>query len=258
MLQRFFFALLFVLLFCYASQAAELRVLCYNIHIGFGMDNKLDLERTAKRINELKPDLVALQEVDRGADRTEKQDQPALLGKLTGMNVVYGKTLDRSNGEYGIAILSRFPIKEPKMTLYPRGEFDPDRFEIRGLQEAVIELENKELIRFANTHLCHISDERRTQMNQKINEWLKPNNELTILCGDFNGQPDSKSIQTILEQWTDATDATPTFSSTDPKVKIDYIFYKPKNRLKVKEMKVIQDSMTSDHLPVLVIFEILP
>ena len=254
MLKRFVFVSLSVLLFCYTGHAAELRVLCYNIHVGVGMDKKLDLERTAKLIKEQNPDLVALQEVDRLADRTEKQDQPALFEKLTGLKAVYGKTINNSNGEYGLAILSRFPVKEHKMTLLPLQEGR----ERRGLLEATIELESKEMIRFACTHLCHVSEEGRIQQVKRINELLKPDNVLTILCGDFNAQPESETIKTALEQWTDATDKTPTFSSTDPKIKIDYVFYQPQSRLKVKEMKVLEDTITSDHRPVLVVFEILP
>ena len=258
MFKRFLFISLFVL-FCRAGHAAELRVLCYNIQIGIGMDDELNLERTAKLIKEQKPDLVALQEVDRGADRTNKQDQPALLEAMTGLKAVYGKTLHRSNGDYGIAILSRFPIKTNKMTVYPQPEkFPPEKFELRGLLETEIELENNEVIRFACTHLCHINEERRTQQAAHINKLLGSNTELTILCGDFNALPESETIKTILTQWTDATDRTPTFNSTKPNIKIDYVFYKPQNRLKVKEMKVLEDNMTSDHRPVLVVFEILP
>jgi len=255
MFKYFFPAFLSAVLFCCAGHAAELRVLCYNIHIGIGMDKKLDLERTAKLIRELKPDLVALQEVDRNAERTAKQDQPALLEELTGLNAVYGKTLNHSSGgEYGLAILSRLPVKESKMTLLPLQE----GYEPRGLLEAEIELWDKQMIRFACTHLCHISDERRMQQTKRMNELLEQNSELTILCGDFNALPESGPIKTLLEQWADATDRTPTFSSTDPKIKIDYVFYRPQNQLKVKEMKVIDDKMTSDHLPVLVVFEITP
>ncbi len=43
-----------------------LRVMTYNIHIGIGMDKKLDLQRIADVINRERPDLVGLQEVDRG------------------------------------------------------------------------------------------------------------------------------------------------------------------------------------------------
>lgn len=35
----------------------------YNIHVGVGMDKKLDLQRIAEVINRERPDLVGLQEV---------------------------------------------------------------------------------------------------------------------------------------------------------------------------------------------------
>ena len=55
----------------------------YNIHVGVGMDKKLDLQRIADVINAERPDLVGLQEVDRGVKRTEGKDEIAELAKLT-------------------------------------------------------------------------------------------------------------------------------------------------------------------------------
>jgi len=49
-----------------------LRVMTYNIHVGVGMDKKLDLQRIADVINAARPDLVGLQEVDRGVQRTDE------------------------------------------------------------------------------------------------------------------------------------------------------------------------------------------
>lgn len=62
-----------------------LRVLTYNIHHGEGTDGVLDLERIAGVIKGASPDLVALQEVDVGAERTGGVDQAGELGRLTGM-----------------------------------------------------------------------------------------------------------------------------------------------------------------------------
>jgi endonuclease/exonuclease/phosphatase family metal-dependent hydrolase len=41
-----------------------LRVMTYNIHVGVGIDKKLDLQRTAEVIKAEHPDQVGLQEVD--------------------------------------------------------------------------------------------------------------------------------------------------------------------------------------------------
>jgi endonuclease/exonuclease/phosphatase family metal-dependent hydrolase len=71
-----------------------LRVMTYNIHVGVGMDKKLDLQRTAEVINAEHPDLVGLQEVDRGVKRTEGRDEIAELAKLTSMNYAFAHNLD--------------------------------------------------------------------------------------------------------------------------------------------------------------------
>ena len=55
-----------------AAEPTVLRLLAYNIRHGEGTDRKLDMERTAKVITELKPDLVALQEVTRSPNAPGK------------------------------------------------------------------------------------------------------------------------------------------------------------------------------------------
>lgn len=260
MICRFSYVLFLLLgnIFPAAGQTAPerpkpLRVLSYNIHIGIGMDKKLDLERTAEAIKDLRPDIVALQEVDRFADRTRKVDQPAELSRLTGMNVVFGKTIDRSNGEYGIAILSKYPILEHKITRLPRLEGEEDR----GALEAKIRIDGDAVLRFVCVHFCHRNEERRTRQAAKINELFADDGLPTIVAGDFNARPESKAIATLLEKWGDATDRTPTFGNP-PKSKIDYIFYRPVTNFRLQETRVVDDRMTSDHYPVLSVLEFVP
>src|SRR5690606_16239262 len=57
-----------------------LRVVSWNIRHGLGEDDRLDLARIAARLQELQPDLVFLQEVDRLTARSGHVDQPAWLG----------------------------------------------------------------------------------------------------------------------------------------------------------------------------------
>ncbi|MCP4450874.1 MAG: hypothetical protein GY809_05390, partial [Planctomycetes bacterium] len=52
-----------------------LRVLTYNIHHAQGTDGKFDYQRLAAIINRVKPDVVALQEVDRKTQRAAGVDQ---------------------------------------------------------------------------------------------------------------------------------------------------------------------------------------
>ena len=110
-----------------ASSAAEedkgvrLRLLAYNIHHAEGTDGRLDLARVARVIKKLEPDLVAVQEVDVRTRRGRGVDQAAKLGELTGMHHVFGKFMDFSGGEYGQAVLSKFPIKSSKNHPLPPG-----------------------------------------------------------------------------------------------------------------------------------------
>src|SRR5947199_10169181 len=93
------------------SFKAPLRVMTYNIHVGVGMDKKLDLQRIASVINAQHPDLVGLQEVDRGVERTQRIDEIAEIAKMTKMDYAFAFNLSYQGGQYGVAILSRLPIK---------------------------------------------------------------------------------------------------------------------------------------------------
>ena len=79
--------------------ADELRLVAYNIHHGEGMDGKLDLERIARVIAAEKPDLVALQEVDKGCKRSGSIDQAAKLAEFLKMDHRFGKFMDYQDGE---------------------------------------------------------------------------------------------------------------------------------------------------------------
>src|SRR6266705_6832152 len=92
------------------SAKRTLRVMTYNIHIGIGMDKTTDLKRLAGVINHEHPDLVGLQEVDRGVERTQRVDEIAEIAKLTRMEYAFAYNLHYQGGQYGVAILSRFPI----------------------------------------------------------------------------------------------------------------------------------------------------
>lgn len=226
-----------------------LRILSYNIHHGRGMDDKVDLERIAKVIRESKPDLVALQEVDRGTTRTSKVDQTAELARLTGLHGTFGKAIDYAGGDYGQAILSRFPIGETKIHWLP-GE--PDR-ERRIAFETLVDFEGRKL-RFITTHLHHANDSFRQRQAEKINEIYGEDATLTILAGDLNAYPESEPLKILKKLWTVANDAAGlvSFPAEKPNRLIDYVIFKPSKGIEVTAQRVIDEPMASDHRPVIV------
>ncbi|MDQ2921480.1 MAG: endonuclease/exonuclease/phosphatase family protein, partial [Acidobacteriota bacterium] len=130
-----------------SSSKKTLRVMTYNIHVGVGMDKKLDLQRIADVINREHPDLVGLQEVDRGVKRTEGKDEIAELAKMTTMDYAFAHNLDYQGGQYGVAILSRFPIARIDHRKYENTR----EAERRGMIRVEVDVGGK-TINFVTTH----------------------------------------------------------------------------------------------------------
>jgi endonuclease/exonuclease/phosphatase family metal-dependent hydrolase len=84
-------------------------VASYNIHRGVGLDRRRDLDRIAAVIEEMRPDVVGLQEVVRAAGPAQA-DQAGYLARRLGMELVMGVTRELAGGLYGNALLTRLPI----------------------------------------------------------------------------------------------------------------------------------------------------
>jgi len=93
----------------------RLRALSYNIHkcIG-GIDRRYDLSRIVEVIHRLDVDVAMLQEVDGGVARSNRDHQVELLAEQLGLRYyTWFPNVDvRGGGQYGNAILSRYPIIE--------------------------------------------------------------------------------------------------------------------------------------------------
>jgi len=80
------------------EQARTFRMMTFNIHHGEGVDGRIDLERIAAVIRDERADIVALQEVDKGVERTARRDLAEELSKLTGMKALFSNTSRSSIG----------------------------------------------------------------------------------------------------------------------------------------------------------------
>lgn len=240
------------------DEPVRLRVLSYNIRHGEGMDGKLDLERIARVIREAAPDVVALQEVDRGCRRTRGLDEPAELGKLTGLTPIFEKNIPYQGGEYGNAVLTRLPVKAW------RNEHHPSHYEGEQRGFLVVDLTapdaRKTPFRFMATHIDYRPDDaERMDSVRAIEKVARDHPDLpTILAGDLNSQPESRTMAAFGENWT-RTDSAPmlTFPADKPDRQIDYVLVRPRARWKVVETRILDEPVASDHRPLLTVLELV-
>jgi len=230
-----------------------LRVLSYNIHHGQGVDGEFDLERIAKTIADVEPDLVAIQEIEHGARRSRGVNQPKELARLTGMEVVFGPAIAFQGGEYGNAVLSKLPIKRHENHALPRiGEGEK-----RGVLEVEVELPDGQPMRFLATHLDSKEEPERVLSAETILKMIEPaSDELAILAGDLNAVPESKSMATLRKMWAMPNEEpTPTVPVSNPVRQIDYVLVRPANRWKTIEVRVLEEKVASDHRAILAVLE---
>jgi endonuclease/exonuclease/phosphatase family metal-dependent hydrolase len=237
----------------------QLTVVTYNIHHAEGTDKKLDLERIAKVIRALEPDFVALQEVDNGTKRANGVDQATELAKLTNMHAFYGPAMPYDGGQYGDAVLSRWPITSSRVVNLPwkkGGQREP-----RVAVSATTNLPNGGgPIEFISTHWDHTRDPAdRDAQAAAVNEAWRDAGIQTILAGDFNCEPGSAPMEMLGRAWTlvsGSDPAQPTCCGEKLRSKIDHVLVKPSDRWRVIEHRVIDEPVASDHRPVLVKLEL--
>lgn len=241
----------------------RLRILCYNIHYGQGMDGVYDVERLAEVIRKFDPDLVALQEIDVGVERSGRVHQIRELGKFTRLASRYGPTQHYQGGLYGNGVLSKLPILDVAIHPLPYTEATPEKTTYpRGCIAVTVEMPNGKPLRFISTHFQHNVEEDRVAEAKAINQLFGDDakNIPTILAGDMNSVPDAEPIQVLEKKWTIATvgPLDPTAPSVNPRSRIDYIFYSPDAHFTPVEAGVIEEEMASDHRPVFAVLDYDP
>lgn len=230
------------------SSKAGLTIMTYNIRHGVGMDRVLDLERTAQVIQAAKPDVVILNEVDHGTQRAFGVRQADSLGRLLGMYAMFGRSISYDGGQYGNALLSKFPILNFQVI-----DLSVDTLrEGRSIFRSSIAFGSDTLV-VMGTHLGLTPEERLEQV-QGILAVIPPGKPV-ILGGDFNFEPDSQPyahLTGVLRDGMQEGKATPemTFPADVPERRIDYIFISDKiNLLPTAQLNHEHVSSASDHRP---------
>jgi len=232
-------------------------VMTYNIHHGEGLDGKVDLARIVELIKKECADIVALQEVDKGVRRTAQRDMPAELAALTGMTCVFSNNFPYQGGEYGNAVLTRFPIKS--WTNHHYRMLRPN--EQRGILQLVLDVHGRELV-VMNTHIDSRPDDAERWLNVGEIEMLTKAHGAppVILCGDFNNLPTGRVYQRLRETFHDTWARMGqgdgfSFPASGPNRRIDYLWFNHAEALTPRKIW-LPASEASDHLPLVAEFEL--
>jgi endonuclease/exonuclease/phosphatase family metal-dependent hydrolase len=173
-----------------ASRREPLRVATWNIRAG----RTAPIEEIATEIQGMGADVIALQEVDVVARRTGWVDQPAALADALGFHYAFAASIKWSEGDYGLAVLSRWPI------------VDVQRHRLDGVEAAepriVLEVSvcaDGRVLRLFNHHADGraASRERGLAMLRQI---VTPAvGSGIVVLGDFNDYADAPAVRGLFE-----------------------------------------------------------
>jgi endonuclease/exonuclease/phosphatase family metal-dependent hydrolase len=229
-----------------STSGESLLVASYNIRRGIGFDEKRDTQRVARVIEEISPDLIALQEVDSALDDDSAPGQLDDLQDHLRLKRVSGVTLRREDAAYGNALLSRLPVRDVR-----RHDISVEGREPRGVIDAEVEFHGT-TVRVLATHLGLRAAERREQI-ARVSSFLDARDDLpTLLVGDFNDWRIGWGPLAALARRFGGWSGPRTFPSRWPLFKLDRIWAHPGdwNVDRLWTHRSRSALRASDHLPV--------
>lgn len=161
-----------------------LRVMTYNIKVA----SESNLATIGQVIRTENPDLVGLEEVDEVATRSGSTHQTAVLSAATGLpHRYFGVNFPFDGGFYGLAILSRFPLANPRVIRLDARTTRGDGYEPRIAVAADVVAYGK-AITFVAMH-ASLHAEERPGNAQAVLAALGSARRPTIVVGDMNETP---------------------------------------------------------------------
>jgi endonuclease/exonuclease/phosphatase family metal-dependent hydrolase len=232
----------------------RLRVVAYNLRMGYGIDGRFDQRGVAELLDRQHADVILLSEIDRGWLLNGGQDQLRILARLLDMEAAFGPAADQV---WGDAILSKQPLREVSSHALDRAgavtgaQALSARLIWRGHRVTVI-----------STHLqpgAEGTDDTLTQATQLADLMTTASDEggVVVAGGDLNTTPGSSAWKALLGTgFTDTlAGARPllTASADDPEEEIDHLLASP--GVRASGPRTIETEL-SDHLPVAVDLEL--
>jgi endonuclease/exonuclease/phosphatase family metal-dependent hydrolase len=228
-------------------------VASYNIHQCKGVDGRRDPARIAKVIQSLGAQVIALQEVDSWPGADGESVQMEFLADSVGLHAISGPTIERQDGHYGNALLTRLPIVDVRkldLTVFRR--------EPRGALDVLLDAGDATL-RVIATHLGLLPSERRYQVQRILEAVEEDDRTVTVLLGDINEWfVAARALRWLHARFGEGAGGR-TYPSWLPMFKLDRVWVRPTTAL--GSFRVHLTPVTrraSDHLPVTASIRLTP
>ena len=222
-----------------------LTLMTYNIHSGWGMYGQgWNLWDPIEVIKKVRPDVCTMNEVSWGGKASGFQvDQPTIMGHILNpmWRTVLGKAMEREGGDYGNVILHKDEALSEKVIALP-GKKEPRSCVFVEFPDYWV----------GTTHFP-LHKEFQWQAVPLIAEFVKAQKKPVFLTGDWNAEPQTRTLELMREHFTILSDESVfTFSSTRPHATIDYIAVDKAHadKVTVKSVSVVEEPTGSDHLPI--------
>ena len=205
-----------------------------------------NLERIVGFAKQEDLDVLCMNEVDFNSHRTDFVNQAKYLAKKLCFNhVLEDRYVDLGPAlSMGNAVISKFPIKVNKVVRY--GDSTAERF--FHMFKGYVDFTTGG-IDYILTHFDAESEVARIEEAQIVIEHLKTKKGPFVLLGDFNAEPGSQSLNSII--YSGYIVGPPSYLKTypcrTPRKRIDHILVSPDVRLKNYRSTYVK---ASDHRPV--------
>jgi len=270
------------------QQELQLRLLTYNIHWCVGTDRAIpNPERIGRVISTARADVCGCQEVHRNTERFP-EDQARKIADATGSEgtssalpcVTFGPALRgypqnqaSTVGDYGNALISRWPCVTSKSLVYQAGQGWSVSQEPRGCLACQYDINGK-MIWVITTHLgCDFTGQEQARAAVELVEFAESLGALdrTLICGDFNTMT-WQSCHRILRAsgWVDCWEnsiccggqgdgyfSSCTSPAPRPITRIDYIYRHSTCSLTCESIEILRTgeaAVASDHFGLLACF----
>lgn len=255
----------------YRQKRPHIKIATYNIGKNDAAGNVTDFTALNQAVKNINADIITVVEVDNKTARSKKVDQLKEIANANHLHYAFGKALDFDGGEYGLGVLSRYPIEHSQVVKLPSGQAEQRatlmaQVKVPGFDSPVVVMaahldwQKDPAVRLMQArYLLDLS------IGDAPSDFKDIASAIKILAGDFNSTRDEQPLREIRyffnpveKQGSDYR----TWPAVNPAIDLDHIFTFKGQKWNVKTLEIPQDSArftwsaASDHLPVIAELEL--